>query len=136
MSFPGIKTDKMSQAALSTPLAHGQLPAILMPPSTTSTFGLGVYETASRLSGLSQTSCWACSGKNDVIQPKQTANVPHHPVLPQARPSSKPDFRKLRRTIFVTAETRRLHEAEDGRVAQGIHRLGGHPLGLFRRKRP
>ena len=30
----------------------------------------------------------------------------------------EPDFRKLRRTIFVTAETRRLHEAEDSRVAQ------------------
>ena len=28
--------------------------------------------------------------KNDVIQPKHTANVPHHPVLPQARPSSNP----------------------------------------------
>jgi hypothetical protein len=48
----------------------------------------------------------------------------------------EPDFRKLRRTIFVTAETRRLHEAEDSRVAQGIHRLGGHALGLFRCKRP
>jgi hypothetical protein len=32
----------MSQAALSTPLAQGQLPEILYPPSTSSTLGDGV----------------------------------------------------------------------------------------------
>jgi hypothetical protein len=32
----------MSHAALSTPLAQGQLPEILKPPSTYSTFGDGV----------------------------------------------------------------------------------------------
>ena len=45
-------------------------------------------------------------------------------------------FRQFGGTIFVAAETRRLHEAEDSRVAQGIHRLCGHALGLFRCKRP
>ena len=41
-SLFGIAAERMSQVALSTPLAQGQLPVILMPPSTTSTFGVGM----------------------------------------------------------------------------------------------
>jgi hypothetical protein len=47
----------------------------------------------------------------------------------------EPDFRQFRRTIFVAAETRRLHEAEDSRIAQSLHRFGRHALGLFGCKR-
>ena len=40
-SGAGSIAARISQAALSTPLAQGQLPEILKPPSTTSTFGVG-----------------------------------------------------------------------------------------------
>ncbi len=41
------------------------------------------------------------------------------------------DLRQLGRTIFVTAETLRLHHAKNIRIPQRIHRLGWHAPGLF-----
>src|ERR1700732_4839922 len=99
----------MSQAALSTPLAQGQLPEILYPPSASSTFGDGVYETASRLSGSSQTSCCASSGQKAPHPPKPTRQRAAPAGASASATKLEADLRKLRGAVLVPAEALGLH---------------------------
>ncbi len=130
-SLPGISTERMSHAALSTPLAHGQLPAILMPPSTNFDFGRWRVGDGEQVVRIVPDLLLRLEWK----ERRHPAEADRQRAAPAGAAAGAAEFeadlRELGRTVFVAAEAFGLHQAEDAGVAQRRHGLGGYALGFL-----
>jgi hypothetical protein len=87
------------------------------------------------LSGSSQTSCCASSGKSR--HPAEAHRKRAAPTGAAAGAAEfEPDLREFGRAVFISAKAFGLHQAEHARIAQRRHGLGRNAFGFLGRERP
>ncbi len=131
----GISADRISQVALSTPLAQGQLPD--NPDSAVDHLDLRRRHIGHRQQIVGIVPDFLLRLEREERGHPAEAHRERAAPAGAAAGAAKleADLRKLGGTVFVTAESLRLHDAKDIRVAQRVHCLDGDAPRLLRAQR-